>query len=457
MLRNFYYDNQIRRFLVQMMRILNNFQYQSLDTNGHKILTQVPVVYSDPTRQAAVVIANNSENTTPTVPVIAVEITDLKHDRTRIQDPTFVNTMSVRNRHFNPATSQYTMAQGMDYNIDRLMPVPYMLTMKAEIWTSNTDQKMQLLEQIYPLFNMSFDVQSTDNYVDWTSLTTIFLEDNSWTSRTVPMGTDNPIDVTSMTFNMPIWISAPAKVQTLGVIQTIIASIYDVDGQLSDDAVLSGNLLSRQVITPLDFNVVLLGNQLTLFKQGDIDLQKNTLNPDTKIGTPDNWHNFINMYGSLKSGISQIKLSQPNGNADVVGYIAYNPLDDTTMIYNVIANTIPTNTLPPINAIVNPQGSGPGIGNFPPAANGQSYLLLNELGSPGSAYQETAWGGAVANANDIITYNGTNWIVTFNSKATTTTEYITNLTTSIQYRWNGTEWLKSVDGYYPAGSWEIIL
>lgn len=457
MLRNFFYDHQIRRYLVQMMRILNNFQFQSLDTNGNKILTQVPVVYGDPSRQAATVIANNSENTTPTVPIIAVEIADLKHDRSRIQDPTFVNTMSIRNRHYDPSTSQYTMAQGMDYNIERLMPVPYILSLKAEIWTSNTDQKMQLLEQIIPLFNMSFDVQSTDNYVDWTSLTTIFLEDNSWTSRTVPIGTDNPIDVTSMTFTMPIWISAPAKVQTLGVIQTIIASIYDTDGELSDEAVLSGNLLSRQVITPLDFNVVLLGNQLTLFKQGDIDLQKDTLNPDTKIGTPDNWHNFINMYGALRSGVSQIKLSQPNGNADVVGYIAYNPLDDTTMIYNVISNTIPTNTLPPINAIVNPQGTGPGIGTFPPATTGQSYLLLNELGAPGSAYQETAWGGVVANANDIITYNGTSWTVTFNSHATTTTEYVTNLTTSIQYRWNGTEWLKSVDGFYPAGNWEIIL
>jgi hypothetical protein len=457
MLRNFFYDNQIRRYLVQMMRLFNNFQYQSLDTNGNKILTQIPVVYGDPSRQAATVIANNSENTTPTVPIFAVEIAELKHDRSRIQDPTFVNTMTVRNRHYNPSTSQYTMAQGVDYNIERLMPVPYILTLKVELWTSNTEQKLQILEQVIPLFNMSFDVQSTDNYIDWTSLTSIFLEDSSWTSRTVPIGTDNPIDVASMTFTVPIWISAPAKVQTMGVIQTIIASIYGEEGQLSDDEILGGQLLSRQVITPLDFNVVLLGNKLTLFKQGDIDLQKNTLDADTKIGTPDNWHNFINMYGSLHNGVSNIKLSQPNGNADIVGTIAYNPLDDTTMIYNVISNTIPANTLPAIDAVINPQGVGPGIGNIPAAATGQSYLLINALGAPGSAYQETAWNGAIANANDIITYNGTNWIVTFNSKATTTTQYVTNITTSIQYRWTGTEWVKSVDGFYPAGSWQIIL
>lgn len=455
--RSFFYDKQIRRYLVQMMRILNNFQYQSLDTNGNAILTQIPVVYGDPSRQAATVIANNSENTTPTTPIIAVEISELKHDRDRIQEPTFVNTMTVRQRHYDPTTQSYTMNQGMDYNIQRLMPVPYTLTLKAELWTTNTDQKLQILEQIIPLFNPSFDVQSTDNYVDWTSLTTIWLEDTSWTSRTVPIGTDNPIDICAMTFTMPIWISAPTKVTTMGIIQKIIASIWQDDGTLDKDAITGDPLLSRQYITPLDFNVVLLGNQLTLFKQGDIDPNANNLSPDYKVGTPDHWHNIINMYGTLRSGISQIKLSQPNGVADVVGTISYNPLDDTALIFNVISNTVPTNTLSPINAIVNPQGTGPGINNFPVATTGQRYLLIDELGYAGSSYQETAWGGLVANANDIIQYNGTNWVVSFDSRNIIETQYITNITTSIQYRWDGTEWVKSVDGYYSGGYWSVFL
>ena len=40
------------------------------------------------------------------------------------------------------------------------MPVPYNLTMQVDIWTSNSDQKFQLLEQILTLYNPSVDINS---------------------------------------------------------------------------------------------------------------------------------------------------------------------------------------------------------------------------------------------------------------------------------------------------------
>ena len=55
------------------------------------------------------------------------------------------------------------------------MPTPYTLSMKADIWTSNTDQKLQLLEQILVLFNPALEIQTTDNYIDWTSLSVVYL------------------------------------------------------------------------------------------------------------------------------------------------------------------------------------------------------------------------------------------------------------------------------------------
>jgi hypothetical protein len=36
-------------------------------------------------------------------------------------------------------------------------------------------------------------------------------------------------------------------------------------------------------------------------------------------------------------------------------------------------------------------------------------------------------------------------------------EYVTNITTSIQYRWTGTEWVKSYEGLYPGGEWSLVL
>ena len=67
------------------------------------------------------------------------------------------------------------------------------------------------------------------------------------------------------------------------------------------------------------------------------------------------------------------------------------------------------------------------------------------------------WGNLVANANDIIEWNGAQWVVVFNSQQTNTLTYITNAYTGVQYKWDGTQWTKSMEGVYPAGKWQIIL
>lgn len=456
MLRNYFYDNQIRRFLQQFMRMFSNFQVMFLDTNGDPTLRQVPVVYGDPSRQAANVVSNNSASTVLTVPQIACTIEDLKYDRERLQDPTFVSTMTIRERHYNAETQRYTMNQGVDYNVQRMMPAPWQLTLKADIWTSSTDQKLQLVEQITTLFNPAFEVQSTDNYVDWTSLTYVEILDTNWTSRSVPIGTDNPIDILTFHFKMPIWLSAPVKVYQMGVIQKIIASIYQDDGTLNPDIIEGDNLLSRQYITPLQYSLILFNNQLTLMKPADVDLNANNLNPDEKLGTVDYWHNLINMYGSLNAGVSQIKLQQPDNRTEVIGTLAYNPLDDTKMIFDVVTNTLPTNDLAAINAVVDPTKSGPGEG-LAAAVAGQRYMLLHDMGDTSTYHNPTIWGHTIANENDIIEYTGTEWIVSFNSQEVEGVHFVTNLTTGIQYVWDETQWQKSVDGYYSPGLWTIII
>ncbi len=154
-------------------------------------------------------------------------ITALDYDRPRIQEPNFISTIAVRQRTYDADTNTYETTQGNAFTIDRLMPVPYKLTLNLDIWTSNTNQKMQLLEQILVLFNPALEIQSTDNYIDWTSLTTCDLQSVKWSSRVVPIGTDNPIDIATLTFTLPIWISSPAKVKKLGVVERIVANIFD--------------------------------------------------------------------------------------------------------------------------------------------------------------------------------------------------------------------------------------
>ena len=119
-------------------------------------------------------------------------------------------------------------------------------------------------------------------------------------------------------------------------------------------------------------------------------------------------------------------------------------------------DTIPTNTINPVNAIINPLTKGPDHG-LPAAATGQRYLLVDDIGDDNNIQPASAWGNLIAYANDIIEYNGTNWIVSFNSTNHNNDEYMTNSFTGIQYKWTGTQWIKSYEGEWFAGTWTIVI
>jgi len=63
----------------------------------------------------------------------------------------------------------------------------------------------------------------------------------------------------------------------------------------------------------------------------------------------------------------------------------------------------------------------------------------------------------IASANDIIQFNGSFWFVAFDSSQETTVQYVTNLTTNVQYKFSSGAWTKSYEGPYEAGKWELIL
>jgi hypothetical protein len=425
----------------------------------------VPIRYGDASRNAQTIIQENSRNSLPSTPLMTFYITGLDYEQSRMQDPYFVSRINVRQRTYDPGTETYESTQGNAFTIERLMPVPFKLTINLDIWTSNTNQKLQLLEQVLTLFNPSLEIQSTDNYIDWTSLSVMYLDRTVWTSRSIPIGTDNPIDVATLTFSMPIWISPPAKVLKLGVIERVIASMYDAQGDLNN-AIDNEDLLmgTRQVITPFNYATVLIGNKLQCLQQQYLaqEPSNDTVTP-TEIVPDSNllWPAVIDLYGSLRPGISQIRLIQPD-ETEVVGTVVLDPNDDRFLLFNVDIDTTPQNTLDPIDAVINPLTAGPQDG-LDSAVEGQRYLLTEDTGSLDNANPATAWVGAngrglVAQANDIIQYSNNYWRVVFRAATEpNNTQYVTNLTTGIQYRWVGDAWVKSYQGAYPGGTWRIVL
>ena len=392
-------------------------------------------------------------------------VSSLDYDRGRIQEPYHVSKLNVRQRTYDSETDSYDTTQGNAFTIERLMPVPYKLGITLDIWTSNTNQKMQLLEQLLTLFNPSLEVQSTDNFIDWTSLSVVDLESVTWTSRTVPIGTDNPIDMATIKFSLPVWLSSPAKVKKLGVVERVIASMYDAQGDL-DNAIADNDLLlgTRVIVTPWSYELVVIGNQIQCLQGRTI--VPNGANDDltpTQIvaGSSLLWPAVISAYGVLRPGISQIRLDQEDGSV-IVGTIVINPNDDRLLIYDIDQDTAPQNTLAPITAIIDPLVSGPNYG-LPAPAVGQRYLLTESTGNAINAYPPEAWLGAVgqplvASANNVIEWTGTYWRIVFNSVSqAATAQYVTNITTGVQYEWTGTDWVKSYQGVYVGGTWSLVL
>lgn len=470
----YFYSGQIRRFLSQFIRLLSNFEIQlGNNREGSRTLLRVPIYYGDSSRQVSSIIARNSENSMATVPAMSVYISALKYDRNRVQEPQHISKVQIRQRAYDPATGQYTTDQGDLLTVERLMPVPYMLSLKVDIWCTNTDQKLQLIEQIAVIFNPSLELQNSDSYVDWTSLSYVTLTDLNFSSRTVPIGTEDPIDVATLSFDLPVWLSAPAKLKRQGVIQRIYASVYSDDqiDYANDTFDIEASLLiSRQIFTPIDLNVLYLGNTLKLYSsKNDIQFNDGTL-PGL---VESSWPIAIQDFGELAktagnvliNGISQVRLE--NNGINVVGTVAYHPTDDSLLIFNVDIDTLPVNTLTPVNAIIDPQNMKVTTTIANPTV-GDRYLILNPIGSvfnddgdPATIDGPALWNRLgepelVANASDIIEWSGNNWTVVFDSINSSNVEFVTNLTTGTQYKWANQEWSRSVEGLYGVGAWSFV-
>ena len=397
----------------------------------------------------------------------------MDYEQERLQDPTFVSKVQIRERAYDEQSQQYRETQGLGYTVERIMPAPYKLTFSTDIWTTNTDQKLQIFEQLSYLFNPSLELQTTDNYVDWTSLTVLQLKSTNWTSRQVPQGTNQDIDILNLTFETPIWITPPAKVKRMGIITKIIANAFsNMEGTIiaeydNPNAIYSslGDPVIKTAVTPGNFELLVLDNVGCLLKN-EID----TAADDASIpGNATSWMKLLDLYpGQFRANLSQIRLLKPDNN-EIIAYISLDPLDERRMILNFDTDTIPTNTVingvtsrGTVDAIIDPLTFNPDS----PLA-GRRYLILENInvlprgGIEGYVGPE-AWKNSdgtdfTANANDIIEWTGTNWTVVFDSQVAAEVTYITNIYTGIQYKWDGTSWSKSFEGIYDKNAWRIVL
>jgi len=464
------------------MRIFIGFKWRA----GDGAEKTVPVSYGDISRQVATLIKENSENKLPTVPKISCYITGLELDISRISDPSFVSKVNVRQRAYdrNNETGDidYKNYQGGYYTVERLLPTPYKMTMKADIWTSNVDQKLQFFEQLAVLFHPSLEIQTTDNYLDWTSLTVVDLKQISFTSRSIPVGIESEIDVMSMEFEIPIYISAPAKVKKLGIVKSIIANVFTEEG----DIVNLQNLGFNQEVGTAQWTSEKF--RILVFKSNngnDQDYDISIIDPGSAVkalGIPEKdikissgkltWWQVLELHGGHTAS-SRIFFMQPNG-FELSGTFAVNPINPEILVVSLDPDTIPPNTIIPsavnglsargtVDAIIDPYKFNP-LTKPNGRDLGVRYLVLDDV-NPDNANQDGpgAWKNANGTdpkivANSIIEWDGSEWVTIFDPVLEADSAItIQNMRTLIKYKWIDNQWLKAFEGEYAPGYWRLDL
>ena len=471
---DYFYDAQIRRYLLQFMRIFKEFKVSEGNRDGVTYYNKTPVRYADMSRMVAHILKKGSENMVNSTPFMACSIQSLLIARDRTQDPMLVDTVQVSEREYNTGTASYTTEQGNLYTTKKMMPVPYNLTLNVDVWTGNTDQKLQLLEQVLVLFNPSLQLQQNSNPMDWTQLFEVELTDIQWSSRSVPAGVDETIDVATLTFVLPIWVNPPAQVKRQKIINTIHANVYKTDSikdmGFDDDIYDFFRTIDGQMeltsITPNNYWVDISGTEAVLYKSAPTS-DSSTYDDGTTVKA--NWNDLLEVLspqgasgtlGNTSVNIDDIPLTsgstlQLNVTDDldstglITGSVVRNTIDSNKLVFTLDSDTLPNNTETALTKIVDPLQNYPGDGTLAAVSTGQRYLLTNEIVGDN-------W-GISADKDDIVEYDGSKWFIQFDASSISIIKYVSNSYTGKQYKWDGKEWTSSHEGAYNPGFWKLNI
>lgn len=233
-LREFYYDTQFKRYLIQFMSIFADMQVQvGWNENKEPRLIRVPIYAASKDRVVAAIKAENTQNKLIRIPPFTAAIADfdLMPERRKGVPNTRRTTMMPTGGLFPDDIKV----------VEQRMPVPYRLTMELHIWASNKDQLYQIMEQIMMIFNPILQIQISDEITDWTKITTVELT-GIRPEENLPAGAERRLLQTTLEFEVPIHISAPAEVH-----KRYIRDIYVRVG-----AVATADMSNFEMVAELD-------------------------------------------------------------------------------------------------------------------------------------------------------------------------------------------------------------
>lgn len=453
---DYFFDSQLRRVIKHLLATFGNFKvYTGLDDLGEMTFKKVPCLWGDPSRQVGGVIrSDNNENTLTQLPFMALDIESHTISRENIRGQITQDIRIATNKQNQDG--EYINELDKIFHVSRFQPVPWSLDFKIDIFTSNTTNKTELIQQIALCFYPSIQLQMTTNSLDWTGLVDVELASCDWTSRSRPSGTEDQVDVCTLHFKSVMWYAPPAKVREAKQIHEVITTITDsVDPfeQTFDKNV---------IVTP--------NNHLIKVNQDNDEWFATLLTSSGSETTPSgdflSWDKLFELYGEFQEGISQMRLKRTYDDENpIVATMSY-PLsgEENTIQLDIDENSLPTSTLDPVIGFIDPTKHFPnGNGAVLPSPTGNDrYVCLGEANLDTVAWNNETIVGSdnIVNTNDIVEYNQTSskWEIIFKASESTNVEYLDNINDGKKYQFTKEEgWFDVIYSIYRQGMWKIIL
>lgn len=406
-LTDYWYYGQIERILLHTCRLFMSFQISTdKDSEGNDILKTVPCMPAFNDKTVANMITGNSDVFPQSAPKMIVQLKDISLNTERQMGDAYQHyKTSISERAFDDRNNNYTSELGNSYEITRLNPVPLGLTVDLHILTTMYSQKMQLFEQIRPLFTPTLELQVSENPLDWNRICSITLTNLNFSSKLNNLNSSE-LDDMVLTFKIDTNLDLPAEISR---IKSIIQEINtNIDSGIVDEFGWSFNDSSTTIFTPTGCSIKVLDNIITLYDAYGIKTNKS-------------WEEIFKLY-KIKNNKAQIALLTNknilNRTNDIIGDIEITD-NPSELKFTIDKNTLPSSTVDHIDDIIDPMIQFPNKG-LPEANNGQRYLIISDISD-----NTTAWGiikdesGNICHAkeNQIIEYRNGNWIISYNPES----------------------------------------
>ena len=214
-----FYHKQIRNTVIAFGTIFNNINIKRLDSSGNPLQNiKVPLSYSPKEKFIARLeqqssLTGSDSSVAITLPRMAFEITGYSYDASRKLNKNQRVGVVTSNADTTKLNAQYS-------------PVPYDVSFELGIYTSNSDDGLQIIEQILPYFQPDYTVTMIESTTMDTKRDIPFILEsvNYEDSYAGSLDTSRRIEYT-LSFTAKIYLYG--KISTSAIIKKVSADLYD--------------------------------------------------------------------------------------------------------------------------------------------------------------------------------------------------------------------------------------